>query len=132
MNYLTKFLQLADTTASTTAANGGTGATGGWAAMLLQLLPFALIIVVFYFLLIRPQKKRQKEEQQMRSNLRVGDELVTIGGICGRVVSLKDDTVTIESGADRTKIVFQKSAIQTVLTKHDDPAPDDDDDDDDV
>ncbi len=132
MNYLTKFLQLADTTASTTAANGGTGATGGWAAMLLQLLPFALIIVVFYFLLIRPQKKRQKEEQQMRSNLRVGDELVTIGGICGRVVSLKDDTVTIESGADRTKIVFQKSAIQTVLTKHDDPAPDDDDDDDDI
>ena len=132
MNYLTKFLQLADTTASTTAANGGTGATGGWAAMLLQLVPFALIIVVFYFLLIRPQKKRQKEEQQMRSNLRVGDELVTIGGICGRVVSLKDDTVTIESGADRTKIVFQKSAIQTVLTKHDDPAPDDDDDDDDI
>ncbi len=132
MNYLTKFLQLADTTASTTAANGATGATGGWAAMLLQLLPFALIIVVFYFLLIRPQKKRQKEEQQMRSNLRVGDELVTIGGICGRVVSLKDDTVTIESGADRTKIVFQKSAIQTVLTKHDDPAPDDDDDDDDI
>ena len=132
MNYLTKFLQLADTTASTTAANGATGATGGWAAMLLQLLPFALIIVVFYFLLIRPQKKRQKEEQQMRSNLRVGDELVTIGGFCGRVVSLKDDTVTIESGADRTKIVFQKSAIQTVLTKHDDPAPDDDDDDDDI
>ncbi len=131
MNYLTKFLQLADTTASTTAANGE-GTTGGWAAMLLQLLPFALIIVVFYFLLIRPQKKRQKEEQQMRSNLRVGDELVTIGGICGRVVSLKDDTVTIESGADRTKIVFQKSAIQTVLTKHDDPAPDDDDDDDDI
>lgn len=132
MNYLTKFLQLADTTASTTAANGATGATGGWAAMLLQLLPFALIIVVFYFLLIRPQKKRQKEEQQMRNSLRVGDELVTIGGICGRVVSLKDDTVTIESGADRTKIVFQKSAIQTVLTKHDDPAPDDDDDDDDI
>lgn len=130
MNYLTKFLQLAETTAATTAANGE-NTNGGWAAMLIQLLPFALIIVVFYFLLIRPQKKRQKEEQQMRNSLRVGDELVTIGGICGRVVNLKDDTVTIESGADRTKIVFQKSAIQTVLTKHDDPAPDDDDDDDD-
>ncbi len=131
MNYLTKFLQLADTTAVTTAANGEGTTGGGVAAMLLQLLPFALIIVVFYFLLIRPQKKRQKEEQQMRNSLRVGDELVTIGGICGRVVNLKDDTVTIETGADRTKIVFQKSAIQTVLTKHDDPAPDDDDDDDD-
>ena len=131
MNYLTKLLQLADTTAVTTAANGEGTTGGGVAAMLLQLLPFALIIVVFYFLLIRPQKKRQKEEQQMRNSLRVGDELVTIGGICGRVVNLKDDTVTIETGADRTKIVFQKSAIQTVLTKHDDPAPDDDDDDDD-
>ena len=131
MNYLTKFLQLADTTAATTAANGEGTTGGGVVAMLLQLLPFALIIVVFYFLLIRPQKKRQKEEQQMRNGLRVGDELVTIGGICGRVVNLKDDTVTIETGADRTKIVFQKSAIQTVLTKHDDPAPDDDDDDDD-
>ena len=129
MNYLTKFLQLAETTASTTAANGENA--GGWAAILVNILHLALIIVVFYFLLIRPQKKRQKEEQQMRNNLRVGDELVTIGGICGRVVNLKDDTVTIESGADRTKIVFQKSAIQTVLTKHDDPAPDDDDDDDD-
>ena len=131
MNYLTKFLQLADTTAATTAANGEGTTGGGVATMLLQLLPFALIIVVFYFMLIRPQKKRQKEEQQMRNSLRVGDELVTIGGICGRVVNLKDDTVTIETGADRTKIVFQKSAIQTVLTKHDDPAPDDDDDDDD-
>ena len=109
---------------------GGAAPSGG--DMLMQFVPLILMFAIFWFLLIRPQKKRQKEEQQMRSNLRVGDELVTIGGICGRVVSLKDDTVTIESGADRTKIVFQKSAIQTVLTKHDDPAPDDDDDDDDI
>lgn len=130
MNFFANTLRLADTTASTTAAST-TGTEGGWASTLISLIPFALIILVFYFMLIRPQKKRQKEEQQMRNSLRVGDELVTIGGICGRVVNIKDDTITIESGSDRTKIVFQKAAIQTVLTKHDDPAPEDGDDDDD-
>ena len=104
----------------------------GFQAFLAQygsLLFLVLMIVVMYFLMIRPQKKKQKEEQMMRNNLRVGDELTTIGGICGRVVSIKEDTVTIESSADRTKIQFKKSAIQTVLTKHDDPVDDDDDDD---
>ena len=74
---------------------------------------------------------QQKEEAKMRANLRVGDELTTIGGIKGRVVSIKDDTVTIETSNDRTKIVFVKDAIGTVHTKHEDPIDDDDDDDDD-
>ena len=104
---------------------------GGLLATLMSFLPLILIVVLMYFMMIRPQKKRQKEEQQMRNNLRVGDELTTIGGIKGRVVSIKDDTITIESGADRTKVQFMKWAIQSVETKHDTPVDDDDDDDDD-
>ena len=98
---------------------------------LIAFLPMILIIVVMYFLMIRPQQKKQKEEAKMRANLRVGDELTTIGGIRGRVVAIKDDTVTVETSNDRTKIVFVKDAIGSVHTKHDDVLDDDDDDDDD-
>ena len=133
MNILSDIIRLtAQTGTGTTGAGNAQQQAGGWMALLLQFAPFLIIILVMYFLMIRPQRKREKEEQKMRNNLRVGDELVTIGGICGRVVNLKDDTITIESGVDRTKIQFKKSAIQTVLTKHDDPIDDDDDDDDDI
>ena len=107
---------------------------GGLLANLSGLLPLAfpiLLLVLMYFLMIRPQQKKQKEEQKMRNNLRVGDELTTIGGIKGRVVAIKDDTITLETSNDRTKIVFEKAAIGTVHTKHEDPVDDDDDDDDD-
>ena len=132
---LSYLIRLAGDTVGTTAAGKGEQVQEltGFAAFFYQygsILMLVLVFALMYFFMIRPQKKREKEEQKMRNNLRVGDELVTIGGICGRVVSLKDDTITIESGADRTKIQFKKSAIQTVLTKHDDPVDDDDDDDD--
>ena len=97
-----------------------------------SLLMIVVMIAVMYFLMIRPQQKKQKEEQKMRNNLRVGDELTTIGGIKGRVVAIKDDTVTIETSNDRTKIVFEKAAVGTVHTKHEDTIDDDDDDDDDI
>ncbi len=128
---LTTLIKVAGEAEASTTGTTGTPQPGGLASTLITFGPFVLIIVLMYFLMIRPQKKKQKEEQQMRNNLRIGDELITIGGICGRVVSIKDDTVTIESGADRTKLQFLKSAIQTVNTKHDAPADDDDDDDDD-
>ncbi|MBQ7088812.1 MAG: preprotein translocase subunit YajC, partial [Clostridia bacterium] len=118
-------IRLADEAATDTAAAGN----GGWLASLLPLAMPVLLIVLMYFLMIRPQQKKQKEEQKMRNNLRVGDELTTIGGIKGRVVSIKDDTVTIETSNDRTKIVFEKAAIGTVHTKHEEPLDDDDDDD---
>ena len=108
---------------------------GGLLANLSGLLPLAfpiLLLVLMYFLMIRPQQKKQKEEQKMRNSLRVGDELTTIGGIKGRVVAIKDDTITLETSNDRTKIVFEKAAIGTVHTKHEDPIDDDDDDDDDI
>ncbi len=94
--------------------------TGGGAFLLMQLLPLVLIFVVFYFLLIRPQRKRDKEIQKMRSSLEVGDEVITSGGIIGRVVSLREDTLVIETGSDRSKIRIQRWAVQANNTIHDD------------
>ena len=81
---------------------------------LLSLLPIVLIFVVMYFLMIRPQKKQEKEAQAMRDNLAVGDEVTTIGGIIGEIVSIKEETVTIETSKAGTKIRFLKSAIRSV------------------
>ena len=131
MNLMMK-LRLADTTVAASASGTGAAGRAGVMGYLTTFLPLILIVVLMYFMLIRPQKKKQKEEKQMRDSLRVGDELTTIGGVCGRVVSIKDDTITIETGADRTKMQFKKWAIQSVDTKHDAPADDDDDDDDDI
>ena len=129
MNILNYLTAAAETTGTGTEAAELTG----FAAFFSQygfLIIMVGMLVLMYFVTIRPQQKRQKEEQKMRNNLRVGDELTTIGGIKGRVVSIKDETVTIETGADRSKIQFEKWAIQTVHTKHEDPIDDDDDDDD--
>ena len=90
----------------------------------------ALIFVVMYFVMIRPQKKQQQQEKQMRDSLRVGDDITTIGGIVGRVVNVKEDTLIIETGADRNKMTVKKWAVQSCETVHDDVIDDDDDDDD--
>jgi len=119
---------LADETAATTAA---TTAGGGGMGILMTFLPFIVLIALMYFMLFRPQKKRQKEEQKMRNNLRVGDDITTIGGIKGRVLNIKEDELVIETGADRNKMTIKKWALQSVDTVHEDPAPDADDDDDD-
>lgn len=80
---------------------------------LIQSLAFpVLLIAVFYFILIRPQKKREKQTREMIAALKVTDEVVTIGGIIGTISAIKDDTVTIEVGADKTKIKFERSAIK--------------------
>src|SRR5659263_122791 len=80
---------------------------------------FAVIIVVFYFLLIRPQRKKEKDTQKMRSALQVGDEITTVGGVIGRIVTIKDDSIIIETGADRSKLRLKKWAIQSNDTIHD-------------
>ena len=85
---------------------------------LLSLLPIILMIAFFYFFLIRPQKKQEKETAAMRNSLSVGDEVTTIGGIIGRITHVKDDVVTIETGADRNKIRFRRSAIASVDKKY--------------
>ena len=101
------------------AGTGEVPAGGTFMVMLIQMLPLILIFVVFYFFLIRPQRKREKEIQKMRSNIEVGDEIVTSGGIIGRVVSIREDTVVIETGSDRSKIRIARGAIQQNNTVHD-------------
>ncbi len=77
-----------------------------------QLLVMVAMFALLYFLFLRPQKKKDKEVQLMRAKLEVGDEVLTRGGIIGRVVSLKDDTVLIETSGDRTKIRIARWAIE--------------------
>ena len=86
------------------------------ASMLATFIPLILMIVVFYFLLIRPQKKRDKEVQKMRENIEIADEIVPIGGIIGRIVSIKDDTIVIETAGDRSKIRLARWSIQQNIT----------------
>ena len=80
------------------------------------------VIVAFYFFGIRPQKKQEKEAANMRNNLSVGDEITTIGGIIGKVVSIKDETCVIETSRAGTKIRILKSAISKVDVKAEDTA----------
>ena len=77
-----------------------------------SVLPIVLLFVVFYFFLIRPQKKRDKAEKEMRESIQVGDEISTIGGLIGKVVSIKDETLVIESSADRTKLKLYRWAVR--------------------
>ncbi len=87
-----------------------TAATGGGMSGILFLV---IIVVVFYFFLIRPENKRKKQLTQMRDNLTIGDEIVTIGGIMGKVVQVTEDTITFETGEDRVRLQVTKWAIST-------------------
>ncbi len=105
------------------AGNASTAQTaGGVAGILTLIIPLALMILIFYFLIIRPEKKRSKEAQDMLNSIQVADEVITNGGIIGRVLSVKEDTVLIETGSDRTKIRVVKSAIAKNNTVHEAPA----------
>lgn len=90
---------------------------GEWSVLIIQ---FVIIIAVFYFLLIRPQKKQQQKIQNMLDSMQINDKVVTVGGVIGKVVKIKEDEVLIEtgSGAEKSQIKFQKSAIGKVLTIH--------------
>lgn len=101
---------LLDAAADTAAADT---ATSGLANLSMPIMLIAMI-AIFYFLMIRPQKKQEKEAQNMRDSLAVGDEITTIGGIIGEIVSIKDETVTIETSKAGTKIRFLKTAIRSV------------------
>lgn len=81
---------------------------------LVQLIPLLLLLVVMYFLMIRPQKKKDKEIKEMRNSLTVGDEIVTIGGICGKIVKTKDDSFIIQVGADKVKFEMMRWAVSSV------------------
>ena len=73
-----------------------------------------LMILLLYFMIYRPQKKQEKKDAAMRNSLEIGDQVTTIGGVIGRVVAIKDDTFVLETGSDRVKIRFVKTAIGAV------------------
>ena len=91
---------------SDAAAAGGLGGMS-------SILFLVIIFVVFYFFLIRPENKRKKKLTEMRNNITIGDEIVTIGGIMGKVVQVTEDTITFETGEDRVRMQVTKWAIST-------------------
>ena len=88
-----------------------TGATGGMGASTIIML--VAMLGIFYFMMIRPENKRKKEAEQMRSAVKKGDKVVTIGGITGTVVDVKDNKFVLETGADQVRIEFEKWALST-------------------
>ncbi len=88
-----------------------------WISMVIMI---ALLVLVMYFFMIRPQKKQEKQINEMRDNLQVGDEITTIGGVIGKIVSIKDETILLETGRDKVKIRFLKSAVRSVDVKAED------------
>ena len=88
------------------------GPTGG-GSLTSTLIMLGAMVAVFYFMLIRPENKRKKEAENLRSSVKVGDEITTIGGIVGKVVNVKEDKFVIETGADQVRIELMKWALST-------------------
>ena len=95
-----------------TAQNGG----GMWGTIIM----IGLLFVFLYFFMIRPQKKQERKDAEMRDSLAVGDEVTTIGGIIGKIVSIKEETCVIETSHERTKIRILKTAVSRVDVKAED------------
>ena len=89
---------------TTTGTNAGMGSS---------IFMLVAMLAIFYFMLIRPENKRKKEAEQMRSAVKTGDKIVTIGGITGTVVNVKDSRIVIETGADQVRIELEKWAISS-------------------
>ena len=100
-------------TATGTGADGSGDGSGIWSTVIMIAIMFAFL----YFFMIRPQKKQEKKDAEMRDALAVGDEVTTIGGIIGKVVSIKDETFVLETTKDKTKIRFLRGAIRSVDVK---------------
>lgn len=89
---------------------------------LTMILPLVILVLVMYFLLIRPQKKREKAINAMRSGVQVGDEIITIGGICGKIVKTKEESLVIQVGADKIKFEIMRWAVSKVVEESKRPA----------
>lgn len=102
----------------------GSGSGNGWMGWIGIIVYVLFFIAIGYFLIFRPNKKRKEQEEKLRSGLMLGDQVVTIGGICGTIVNIKDDVITIETSLDRTLIEFKNWAIREVkkLETDDEPA----------
>lgn len=97
-------------------------AEGGTLSLIFVLLIYGVFFLAMYLIFFRPQSKKKKKEAEMRKNAQVGDEITTIGGICGRIVAVKDesDSVVIETGSDKAKMRVKRWAIGSVDTVHED------------
>ena len=119
MSFLTFLATAANANGSTSSASNATTAAGGTAGgtggLLFQLLIFIVPLGLMYLLLIMPQRKKDKKAKDLINSAIVGDAVVTIGGICGKIVNIKDDEITLESSIDRSKITFMKWAIKEVV-----------------
>lgn len=104
---MNNYLMLLEASTSTSASGKGS---------FQMIILMVLLFVGMYFLMIRPQKKQQKKEQEIRENTQVGDEITTIGGIVGKVVTVKEDSLIIETGADKNKMKITRWAIQANVT----------------
>ncbi|MGI6202296.1 MAG: preprotein translocase subunit YajC [Eubacteriales bacterium] len=102
-------LFLAEAAATDTPTYGNQG----WVTIVMLII----MLGVFYFFLYRPQKKQEQQITEMRNSLEVGDEITTIGGIIGKVISIKEDTVLLETGNDRIKIRILRSAVKSIDVK---------------
>ena len=96
--------------------------TGSGASTISFIVMMVAMIALFYFMLIRPENKRKKEAQNMRDSLAVGDEITTIGGITGTICAVKENTIVIESGADRVRVELTKWAVSTKNAQGAEPA----------
>jgi preprotein translocase subunit YajC len=95
-------------------AMGTSPGGGGGSSQILSFLPIILIFVIFYFLLIRPQQKQRKEHQNLLANIKVGDNVLTTGGIYGRITGIKDDKVTVEI-SDKVRVKVNRGHIAGVV-----------------
>lgn len=99
-------------------ASSGGASSGG--SSMVTIVTFGLVILIFYFMIIRPQKKRDKETKNMIAAVKKGDRVVTIGGVYGTVVTVKENTIVLKVD-DNTRIEFAKSAVSSVVTKKVEP-----------
>ena len=114
--------QATATTQQQANANVPTGEVAGPVAALVSFAPMILIIVLLYFMMIRPQRKKEKETRAMINALKVGDKVVTIGGICGKISKIKDNFVIIETGNvgtpdEKSFVKMERDSIKSVEKK---------------
>ena len=102
---------LTETTAGASKSSSG--------SLIMTLVMVAVLGAAMYFFMYLPQKKQDKKNNEMKNSLSVGDEVTTIGGIVGRVISIKDDSFVLETTKDRTKIRFLRSALRSIDVKAD-------------
>ena len=93
---------------------GGPGGGGGGASSYMSFMPIILIFIVFYFLLIRPQQKRAKDQRNLLANLKEGDQVLTSGGIYGRITGIRDDKITVEI-SDKVRVKVNRGHIANVV-----------------